>query len=130
MINYRICRSFVFGVLISGAASAPALSHHSFAANFLMNEEISIVATVKTVRVANPHSVIFVEVADESGAIVDWTLELGTPTMLRRAGWNGDTLPAGTVITAIGSPTRSGAPTLALARILFEDGRELIAPRR
>ena len=95
-----------------------------------MEEEISIEATVTSLRVANPHSVIIVQVTGASGETEEWVIEMGTPTMLRTAGWTSSTLPAGTKITAVGNPTRSGAPTLALIKIVLADGTELLAPGR
>ena len=106
----------------------PVAAHHSFAANYLMDDEIPIEATVTSFRVANPHSVIFVDVVDDAGETEQWVIEMSTPTTLRNAGWTSATLPVGTKITAIGHPTRSGAPTLALIKIVLEDGSELLAP--
>ena len=117
-------------LLVGFFPSTQALGHHSFAANFLMNEEISIEAVVTGVRIANPHSLIFVDSVNESGETEAWTVETGTPTVVRRAGWTSKTLPVGTKVTIFGHPTRSGAPTLALTRIVLEDGSELQAPGR
>ena len=116
------------GASLGLATSVPVWAHHSFAANFLMNEEITIEAVVTDFRVANPHSLILVDAINEAGETEQWVVETGTPTRLRNAGWSSRTLPAGTKITVFGHPTRSGAPTLALVKIVFEDGTELLAP--
>ena len=120
----------VLASLVGVLSSTQALGHHSFAANFLMNEEVSIEAVVTGVRIANPHSLIFVDSVSDSGEAEAWTVETGTPTVVRRAGWTSTTLPVGTKVTVFGHPTRSGAPTIALTKIVFEDGSELQAPGR
>lgn len=120
----------IVSLLLGSLQQRSALGHHSFVANYLMEEEISIEATVTSLRVANPHSVIIVQVTGASGETEEWVIEMGTPTMLRTAGWTSSTLPAGTKITAVGNPTRSGAPTLALIKIVLADGTELLAPGR
>ena len=124
MIKPSLLSVCVLGLLVSPSV----FGHHSFSANFLMDEEVSIDAVVTSLRAANPHSLLFVDVVDDTGATEAWTIEMATPTRLRNAGWNSKTLPPGTRVTVVGHPTRSGAPTLALVKVVFEDGRELPAP--
>ena len=57
--------------------SMPLLAHHSFMAEFDQNQRISMEGVVTAVQWQNPHTFFYVDVADKSGRIVNWTLNPG-----------------------------------------------------
>ena len=68
-------------------ASATAASGHHGVANFNLNAEIRITGTVTSVVFVNPHSWLYLDVADPNGQVTPWRCELRGATVLRRSGW-------------------------------------------
>jgi hypothetical protein len=102
-------------------AGGSAAAHHSFSV-FNMETEISITGTVKEVQWTNPHIWIWVDVADESGAVVTWGLEGMSPNFLARRGWGRTTLQPGDEITVSLRPLRSGEPGGMFMQTTTPDG--------
>ena len=59
------------------------------------------------------------------GTVEHWSVEGGAPGVLLRAGWNRNTLPAGTRITVQGFQSKDGAFRANSRSIEFPDGRKL-----
>lgn len=116
------------GALTVVCLAAPAAAHHSFAAEFDIDQPIELTGTVTEMKWSNPHTWIYIDVVDEDGNVVNWALE--TPraaNMLIRNGWRRDDLPAGTVITVEGWLARNGSPTANITAVTLQDGRRLFA---
>ena len=118
-------RSAVCGVLacMLAAVAAPIHGHHSFAM-FDQSAQVTLVGTVASFEWTNPHAYIFVDVPDGS-ASKQWTIELGSTSILQRGGWKFNTLKKGDKVTAVINPLRSGEPGGLLSRITLPDGRAL-----
>jgi hypothetical protein len=109
-------------LLLSLAASTVA--HHGFVSWFDMSRTVTLKGTVTSFEWTNPHSYIYLDVKTEK-AVEKWTVELGAPAMLARAGWRRDTLKPGDEITAIGNPAKDGKPTVHLDKVVLANGQEL-----
>lgn len=110
----------VFGTFIlSGQLSA----HHSFAAAYNMQDAITVEGTIVNVRLTNPHSFFFLDVEDDSGEIVRWSFEAGTPGGMIRNGYSSETIREGDVVTISGfrakDPTK---PNGMLRQLTTADG--------
>jgi hypothetical protein len=117
-------RSFgVFVVVL--ALAVPVTAHHSFAM-FDTAKPVTIIGVVSAFEWTNPHAYIELDVADAKGAVTHWSIELGSTSILMRAGWKYNTLKKGDTVTALVSPLRTGAPGSLLNRLTLADGRVLL----
>jgi hypothetical protein len=105
-------------------ASASALAHHSFSAEFDANKALHVQGVVTKVEWTNPHTYFIVEDADHN----EWAMEMGSPNGLMRRGWTRDTLPIGTEVIVTGSQARDGSfKGNAQAVVLVEGCKRLFA---
>jgi hypothetical protein len=111
---------FVLTMLGSGVA---ARAHHSFSATYNEREEITIEGTMVQFSFRNPHSFVQVEVADENGGTVRWTVEWAGTAQLRNTGVENDTLRYGDQVVITGNPgRRPGETRLRMRTVSRPDG--------
>jgi hypothetical protein len=105
-ISIRYCRVSIglAAVLVALRASA----HHS-AAMFDDDKSVVLTGSVRSFQWTNPHCFIQVLVPGASAA-VEWSVEMGSPSMLFRSGWKPGTLQPGDKITVVVHPVRDGTP--------------------
>jgi hypothetical protein len=101
-------------------------AHHSFGAEYDGNQPITLTGVVTKIEWTNPHSFLFIDVADASGNKANWKLEGYPPNVLSRTGWKRNvTVKVGDTITVTGWRARIGG-TLAHSReVTFADGKKL-----
>jgi DNA/RNA endonuclease YhcR with UshA esterase domain len=115
----------VAGVLL---AARPIVAHHAFSAEFDANKPVTLTGTVTKVEWTNPHAWFYIDVADDTGKVTKWALELGGPNTLIRAGWTKNSMKVGDIVTVEGSRAKDGSP-IANAQVvtLKNTGRRLFA---
>ena len=97
-------RAFVSAFSLCFASGV--LAHHS-RSNFDLETVIELEGVVTEFSWRNPHSFTVMEVINEDGETEEWLIEMqGTP-LLRRLGWEADSLQVGDQITAVGNPDKN-----------------------
>lgn len=117
-------RTFLTSALGVIAAARPLLAHHSTAMYDMTNPK-TIKGTVKRFEWTNPHAFIFLEVKNESGAPVEWEVEMMSLNHLRTYGWVRTTVKPGDVISCTGGAAKSGAPSMISGFMELPDGRKI-----
>jgi len=126
MLRTTFTASAITTLLILGA-TAPAVAHHSFAAEFDINQPIQLRGEVIRMVFTNPHSYIYLKVTTNDGEVQEWAIEGGAPNALIRRGWNRDSLPAGTEVSVVGYRSRDGEHRASGGAVTLPDGSELNA---
>jgi hypothetical protein len=104
--------------------STPAQAHHSFVM-FDTTKQVTLTGAVTSFEWTNPHTYIEVDVPDEAGNAKHWSIELGSPSILRNSGWKHDSLKSGDRVTLIVNPLKNGNPGGFLMYASLPDGRKL-----
>jgi hypothetical protein len=106
-------------------ASAVASAHHSFAAEFLGDQTLTIEGTVSEVWFKNPHVRYYIEIQTGDGKTETWDVRTSSPTILVRRGWNRETISEGDKVIVEGYVGRDGRKLLSLISIELPDGTVL-----
>ncbi len=88
---------------------------------------MTVTGAVTEFTFANPHGVIAVTVKEPNGATEEWKAETNSPSILRRRGWEKDTLKVGDVITIQGWPARDGSKYMRMQKVT-KDGKVVGVP--
>jgi Family of unknown function (DUF6152) len=121
----RLISSVAAVALVAG--SAPALAHHSFAAEFDANKPVTLAGTVTKIEWANPHAFFYIDVKDDAGKVTSWGLELGSPNGLMRQGWSRKSLKVGDQVRVEGSQAKDGSRLANARAVVLADGQKLFA---
>jgi hypothetical protein len=104
-------------------ATAPAAAHHSFSAAFDMTKPVTVQGTIVQVRLENPHSWFFLDVADASGKVTRWAFEAGTPSGMIRNGFKPGLIKKGVTVTIKGVHARDLTQNMGmLQQLITADG--------
>ncbi len=106
-------------------SSSLVQAHHSFSAEFDIEQPIALTGKVTRMQWSNPHGWIYIDVENEDGLVTNWALETSAANNLIRRGWRRDDLPEGTTISVEGFRARNGTATANIRGITLEDGRRL-----
>lgn len=98
---------FVLGlVLFLGAA--PVAAHHTITAKFDPDAPVSFTGLVAKVDWLNPHVHLFIDVT-EGTDVVNWAVEMESPTLLEMSGWERDSIHVGDELRVQGIRARDGS---------------------
>jgi hypothetical protein len=88
-------------------AAVSAGAHHSFSVEYDAKKPVSFEGVVTRIEWTNPHARVYVDVADATGKVATWNLELASPSALARNGWSSRTLKAGDKVKVQGFEGRA-----------------------
>jgi hypothetical protein len=103
--------------------ASSARAHHSFSAEFDINQPITLKGVLTRMEWVNPHGWIYIDVMQPDGKVVNWAIEAGGPTQLLRRGLRKTDFPAGIEVTVEGFRARSGEPKANGRSVTMKDGR-------
>ncbi len=89
---------------------------------------VTIKGTLTDFKLVNPHATMTVDVVDETGKHVVWTVEMAGLLSLTRQGWTEKSVSVGEQLTVTGNPTHTGSPRIAFDRLVLANGTELLDP--
>ena len=122
MTDKRVLVCLVTALAVAGAAPSAHHSAVSYEDNSIVLKDVTMTGVVW----ANPHSFLTFDARDADGNAATWNVESGSPSSLRRVGWNRNSVRIGDSATIELFPARNGARVGRLAKIVFSDGRELL----
>jgi hypothetical protein len=122
-------KAFKYALAVAGfgLAVAPAVAHHSFAAEYDSTKPLKLTGAITRVEWSNPHVYFYIDVKDaETGRVANWAFEMGAPAVLQKRGWNRSTMQIGDVVTVEGTRAKDGG-THGNARnvVLANNGQKL-----
>ncbi len=122
-MNCKLAKHFCFVIGLL-TLCAPVFAHHGGSDYDLKNPK-TLKGTVTEFYWSNPHCQVFLDVKDDSGKTVNWTIETLAPAVLKRAGWSATTLHPGDQIAITFVPSKKGTPVGMLRKAVLPDGTEL-----
>ena len=130
LIIFR-CFSRLFRLLayFAFAFALPAFGHHSVFTQFDKTTVMEIEGTVENIQWRNPHTSIFLSVADKSGKSVTWRLEAGGVSQLVRTGLQRDYVNVGDHIRAAGWPPITDKKEMFVTNVMLDSGDEYLLHR-
>lgn len=102
--------------------SGPMFAHHGGAA-YDSPHPLTLKGTVTEFQFIQPHPLISLDVKDDQGNLVKWSVEMTAPNHLVHFGWSGKKLKPGDEITVTGLPAKNGLKVLNLRKISWANGQ-------
>src|SRR5580765_1314222 len=116
-------RVAIFAASVGLTAAWPLVAHHSFAAEFDGSKAFRITGALSKIEWTNPHSYFYLDVKDESGNVVTWSCEAGSPGALGRRGFKRGDIKLGDTIVVDGYQAKDGSKLMDARRVQLPDGR-------
>jgi hypothetical protein len=101
-------KALVVAFMCACGTAASLAAHHSHA-NYDISKWIVMEGTVKQVVLIAPHSIVYLDIKDASGAVATWALEATAPAGVLANGVKREDVRAGDAIKARCHQLRDGA---------------------
>jgi len=106
-------------------AGAQLRAHHAFAAEFDVNQPLTLKGSLIKWEMVNPHSWFHIAVKEPDGKTTTWLIEGGSPNQLIRMGVTKNTVPIGTELTIEGYRAKDGGMKAVGRNFVLPDGSRL-----
>jgi uncharacterized protein DUF6152 len=114
----RSTYSLLAGGVVALGVALPAAAHHSFAAIYNMDQQVTVHGAIAQVKLTNPHSWVYLDVKNEKGEIERWAFEAGTPSGMIRNGFKPNTVKTGDEVTITAFHARDAAQNMGMLKEL------------
>lgn len=111
-------------VILTASISCSAFAHHS-TASFDGEKTIELEGVVKEFQWTNPHTWVQLNIVNDQGETVEWSIEGGSPGTLSRNGWSPRIFKPGDKVTIKVHPMLNGSPGGAFVGATLADGSKL-----
>jgi Family of unknown function (DUF6152) len=112
-------------IVALGLSGVPALAHHSFSAEYNIDQPITLKGTLTKIEWTNPHGWIYIDVKGDDGKVTNWAVEFGAPNALLRRELRKSDFPAGVELIIKGYRAKDASATINGTSVKFPDGRNL-----
>jgi hypothetical protein len=110
-------------IAVALSAVATTVSAHHSAAQYDFGKTVKIEGVVKELRVANPHTALFLEVKDAKGShVIEY--EAHSRNNVYRRGWRPDMVHQGDTISIEIAPLREGGDGGYVKNFILKDGTQ------
>jgi hypothetical protein len=113
-------------LVLLAISAAPMFAHHAFSAEYDASQPITLKGSLTKVEWTNPHGWIYVNTKDDSGKVVNWAIEFGSPNAMLRRGLRKTDFPEGIEVLIKGYRAKNGTPTINGTSVKLPDGRNLL----
>ncbi|HXP82342.1 MAG TPA: DUF6152 family protein [Verrucomicrobiae bacterium] len=107
--------------LVCLLAAIPAFGHHG-SAEYETEQVVTVEGVVKQFEWTNPHTWLYVTVANDKGEIAEWAGEAGAPGMLARRGWTSHSFKPGDKVKMSGRPAKNGSKQMLISKVQTDGG--------
>ncbi len=114
-------------ILAAGLLAIPLVAHHSFQAEFDAGKSVTLSGVVTKLEWTNPHAHFYIDVKGPDGKLVNWNMELASPNVLRRLGWNREIFKVGDTVTVFAACAKDGSNLASARTVTLADGRKMSA---
>jgi Family of unknown function (DUF6152) len=108
-------------------AAGPVRAHHSFASEYDRSKPVTLEGVVTRIEWENPHTWLYMDVKDEDGKVIHWSIEAATPNALTRAGWHKDSLKIGDSVKVEGYLAKDASKMATARSVTLPDGKRVFA---
>ena len=122
-MNTKTAISTMAGCIFASFALT-STAHHA-ATMFDREQTVELSGEIVEFQWTSPHVWIQINVENESGELVEWSVEGSVPNRLYRAGWRPTTFKPGDRVTIRAAPMRNGAPAAQFVGARLADGSTL-----
>jgi hypothetical protein len=87
-----------------------ALAHHGTGISYDQNKQVEVRGIVTEFAWKNPHSALYLDVKDATGKVSNYAVELNSPGVLTRQGWNRNFVKKGDEVVIFVHPSLANGP--------------------
>lgn len=116
----------VFAVAFGMLMGSQLFAHHGTGISYDMKKTVTVKGVITKFAFQNPHSQLYFDVKDDSGAITHWAAEMRAPGNLEANGYTRkglmEKLAPGADVAVTGNPSKAGSPVMVFVKATLNDG--------
>jgi len=116
----------VFAVAFGMLMGSQLFAHHGTGISYDMKKTVTVKGVITKFAFQNPHSQLYFDVKDDSGAITHWAAEMRAPGNLEANGYTRkglmEKLAPGADVAVTGNPSKAESPVMVFVKATLNDG--------